>query len=159
MNTTNITMKETVHSTNSHQTKVLVVADDLRLRDLLRRYLAEQGFNVVTAENAQAMNKLRLRERLQCSRPRARQRLVKQAARRRCEIVLGSARLPDGSGRRAYRRVLHRADEPGTVAGPGQRVPGGARARGRRCGCARGCAFDSGGCARWGATGGHPAAV
>jgi hypothetical protein len=38
-------------------------------------------------------HELRLRERLQCSRPRARQRLVKQAARRRCEIVLGSARL------------------------------------------------------------------
>jgi len=62
MNTTN-TAKEAVHSTNSHQTKVLVVDDDLRLRDLLRRYLAEQGFNVVTAENAQAMNKLWLRER------------------------------------------------------------------------------------------------
>lgn len=56
-------MKETAHSTNSHQTKVLVVDDDMRLRDLLRRYLAEQGFNVVTAENAQAMNKLWLRER------------------------------------------------------------------------------------------------
>ncbi|WP_112991561.1 two-component system response regulator OmpR [Herminiimonas fonticola] len=63
MNTTNASMKETTHSTNSHQTKVLVVDDDVRLRDLLRRYLSEQGFNVVTAENAQAMNKLWLRER------------------------------------------------------------------------------------------------
>jgi two-component system phosphate regulon response regulator OmpR len=63
MNTTNASMKDTAHSTNSHQTKVLVVDDDLRLRDLLRRYLSEQGFNVVTAENAQAMNKLWLRER------------------------------------------------------------------------------------------------
>ena len=52
-------------STNSptHQAKILVVDDDLRLRDLLRRYLGEQGFNVVTAENAQAMNKLWIRER------------------------------------------------------------------------------------------------
>src|SRR3569832_1048367 len=33
------------------------------LRHHLRRYLGEQGFNVVTAENAQAMNKLWLRER------------------------------------------------------------------------------------------------
>lgn len=43
--------------------KVLVVDDDLRLRDLLRRYLSEQGFQVVVAENAQAMNKLWMRER------------------------------------------------------------------------------------------------
>lgn len=63
MITINIPMKETPHSTNAHQTKVLVLDDDVRLRDLLRRYLSEQGFNVVTAENAQAMNKLWLRER------------------------------------------------------------------------------------------------
>jgi two-component system phosphate regulon response regulator OmpR len=43
--------------------KILVVDDDQRLRDLLRRYLSEQGFQVVSAENAQAMNKLWLRER------------------------------------------------------------------------------------------------
>ena len=46
-----------------NQAKILVVDDDIRLRDLLRRYLAEQGFQVVTAENAQTMNKLWLRER------------------------------------------------------------------------------------------------
>lgn len=43
--------------------KILVLDDDLRLRDLLRRYLSEQGFQVVVAENAQAMNKLWMRER------------------------------------------------------------------------------------------------
>src|ERR1700752_2761028 len=43
--------------------KIMVVDDDVRLRDLLRRYLAEQGFTVVTAESATAMNKLWLRER------------------------------------------------------------------------------------------------
>ncbi|MGS0740611.1 osmolarity response regulator transcription factor OmpR [Glaciimonas sp. GG7] len=48
---------------NAHQYKILVVDDDIRLRDLLRRYLTEQGFQVVTAENAQAMNKLWIRER------------------------------------------------------------------------------------------------
>ena len=47
----------------THQAKIMVVDDDVRLRDLLRRYLSEQGFNVVTAENAVAMNKLWLRER------------------------------------------------------------------------------------------------
>jgi two-component system phosphate regulon response regulator OmpR len=56
-------------STSSNQSlsepkaKILVVDDDVRLRDLLRRYLTEQGFNVVSAENAQAMNKLWIRER------------------------------------------------------------------------------------------------
>ncbi|MEO7031604.1 MAG: two-component system response regulator OmpR [Herbaspirillum sp.] len=47
----------------AHQFKVLVVDDDIRLRDLLRRYLTEQGFNVLTAESAVAMNKLWIRER------------------------------------------------------------------------------------------------
>jgi two-component system phosphate regulon response regulator OmpR len=63
MNTTNPTANTSSNATPGHQAKILVVDDDLRLRDLLRRYLAEQGFNVVTAENAQAMNKLWIRER------------------------------------------------------------------------------------------------
>lgn len=37
--------------------KILVVDDDRRLRDLLQRYLGEQGFAVKTAENAEAMDK------------------------------------------------------------------------------------------------------
>lgn len=48
---------------SAHGAKIIVVDDDLRLRDLLRRYLSEQGFSVVTAESATAMNKLWLRER------------------------------------------------------------------------------------------------
>ncbi|MFT5588933.1 MAG: two-component system phosphate regulon response regulator OmpR [Bradyrhizobium sp.] len=61
-------MNTTSHSATpatptGHQPKILVVDDDIRLRDLLRRYLSEQGFNVITAENAQTMNKLWLRER------------------------------------------------------------------------------------------------
>ena len=43
--------------------KVLVVDDDPRLRDLLRRYLGENGFNVSVAENGQAMNRIWVRER------------------------------------------------------------------------------------------------
>jgi two-component system phosphate regulon response regulator OmpR len=62
MNTTN-TSPPGVAGNTAHQSKILVVDDDVRLRDLLRRYLTEQGFNVVTAENAQAMNKLWIRER------------------------------------------------------------------------------------------------
>ena len=62
MNTTNTSLPGPAGNT-THQSKILVVDDDVRLRDLLRRYLTEQGFNVVTAENAQAMNKLWIRER------------------------------------------------------------------------------------------------
>ena len=42
--------------------KILVVDDDQRLRDLLQRYLGEQGFAVKTAENAGAMDKCLIRE-------------------------------------------------------------------------------------------------
>jgi two-component system, OmpR family, phosphate regulon response regulator OmpR len=58
--TPGITMRA-MTSTTPH--KILVVDDDQRLRDLLRRYLTEQGFNVFLAENATAMNKLWTRER------------------------------------------------------------------------------------------------
>ena len=37
--------------------KILVVDDDLRLRDLLKRYLAEQGFAVDTVPDASAMDR------------------------------------------------------------------------------------------------------
>ena len=50
-------------NSGGHSAKIMVVDDDVRLRDLLRRYLTEQGFQVVTAESAPAMNKLWLRER------------------------------------------------------------------------------------------------
>ena len=42
--------------------KILVVDDDQRLRDLLQRYLGEQGFVVKTADNASAMDKWLSRE-------------------------------------------------------------------------------------------------
>jgi two-component system phosphate regulon response regulator OmpR len=42
--------------------KILVVDDDGRLRDLLRRYLSEQGFNVTAVEDANAMDKAWQRE-------------------------------------------------------------------------------------------------
>jgi len=48
---------------NRSASKILVVDDDPRLRDLLRRYLGDNGFSVHVAENATAMNKLWLRER------------------------------------------------------------------------------------------------
>lgn len=42
--------------------KILVVDDDPRLRDLLRRYLGENGFQVQVADGAASMNRLWLRE-------------------------------------------------------------------------------------------------
>jgi len=45
------------------KTRILVVDDDLRLRDLLKRYLSEQGFDVHLAQDAAAMDKLLGRER------------------------------------------------------------------------------------------------
>ena len=48
---------------NPRPDRIVIVDDDARIRDLLRRYLTEQGFNVFTAESAPAMNKLWLRER------------------------------------------------------------------------------------------------
>ncbi len=45
------------------KTKILVVDDDLRLRDLLQRYLTEQGFAVSTSSDALAMDRLLARER------------------------------------------------------------------------------------------------
>jgi two-component system phosphate regulon response regulator OmpR len=43
--------------------KILVVDDDLRLRDLLQRYLTEQGFIVTTVSDAPGMDKLLSKER------------------------------------------------------------------------------------------------
>jgi two-component system phosphate regulon response regulator OmpR len=46
-----------------HKTRILVVDDDLRLRDLLQRYLGEQGFAVQTASDAPGMDRSMNRER------------------------------------------------------------------------------------------------
>jgi two-component system OmpR family response regulator/two-component system phosphate regulon response regulator OmpR len=44
------------------QKRILVVDDDVRLRDLLTRYLGEQGFAVKNAENGSVMDKALARE-------------------------------------------------------------------------------------------------
>lgn len=43
--------------------RILVVDDDERLRELLRRYLSEQGFHAFVAAEAHSMSKLWMRER------------------------------------------------------------------------------------------------
>jgi two-component system phosphate regulon response regulator OmpR len=42
--------------------KILVVDDDARIRDLLRRYLSQEGFEVILAEDSKALNRILLRE-------------------------------------------------------------------------------------------------
>jgi two-component system phosphate regulon response regulator OmpR len=42
--------------------KILVVDDDARIRDLLRRYLTQEGFEVILAEDGKALNRIMLRD-------------------------------------------------------------------------------------------------
>jgi two-component system phosphate regulon response regulator OmpR len=50
-------------ATNSqHIDKILVVDDDNRIRDLLRRYLTQEGFEVLLAEDGRALTRVLLRE-------------------------------------------------------------------------------------------------
>lgn len=42
--------------------KIMIVDDDARIRDLLRRYLSQEGFEVMVAEDAKTLNRLLLRE-------------------------------------------------------------------------------------------------
>ena len=49
-------------TTNNRTDKILVVDDDARIRDLLRRYLTQEGFEVMIAEDGKALNRILLRE-------------------------------------------------------------------------------------------------
>ena len=48
--------------TASRVNRILVVDDDARIRDLLRRYLTQEGFDVILAEDGRALNKQLTRE-------------------------------------------------------------------------------------------------
>ena len=47
---------------NPRPHRVVIVDDDARIRDLLRRYLAQEGFDVLLAEDAKALNRVLTRE-------------------------------------------------------------------------------------------------
>ncbi|MDD3016858.1 MAG: two-component system response regulator OmpR [Comamonas sp.] len=49
-------------NTSARTDKILVVDDDARIRDLLRRYLSQENFDVVVAEDGKALDRLLLRE-------------------------------------------------------------------------------------------------
>ena len=44
--------------------KILVVDDDARIRDLLRRYLTQEGFEVFQAEDGKSLTRILLRRPL-----------------------------------------------------------------------------------------------
>ncbi|MDP2066904.1 MAG: response regulator, partial [Burkholderiaceae bacterium] len=46
----------------SRTDKILVVDDDARIRDLLRRYLTQEGFEVMVAEDGKSLSRVLLRE-------------------------------------------------------------------------------------------------
>jgi two-component system phosphate regulon response regulator OmpR len=48
---------------NTRPNKILVVDDDIRIRDLLRRYLMQEGFEVLLAEDGKALNRVLQRNR------------------------------------------------------------------------------------------------
>ena len=47
---------------NPRPNRVVIVDDDARIRDLLRRYLTQEGFDVLLAEDAKALNRVLTRE-------------------------------------------------------------------------------------------------
>jgi two-component system phosphate regulon response regulator OmpR len=48
----------------TNQLKILVVDDDARIRDLLRRYLTQEGFEVMVAEDGKALSRIIMRDTL-----------------------------------------------------------------------------------------------
>lgn len=53
-----VNIKNRIQIMNDLTQKILVVDDDQRLRELLRRYLAEQGFSIETVADASAMDRM-----------------------------------------------------------------------------------------------------
>ena len=51
-----------MNQTTSRNDRILVVDDDQRIRDLLRRYLTQEGFDVVQAEDGKSLNRVLLRD-------------------------------------------------------------------------------------------------
>ncbi|MCK9516729.1 MAG: two-component system response regulator OmpR [Ottowia sp.] len=53
-----------MHPATDHVDKIAIVDDDTRIRDLLRRYLTQEGFEVLVAEDAAALSRIMLRDRV-----------------------------------------------------------------------------------------------
>ncbi|MEO6625642.1 MAG: two-component system response regulator OmpR [Burkholderiaceae bacterium] len=51
-----------MNQTTNRNDRILVVDDDQRIRDLLRRYLSQEGFDVVQAEDGKSLNRVLMRD-------------------------------------------------------------------------------------------------
>ncbi len=51
-----------MNQTPARNDKIMIVDDDVRIRDLLRRYLTQEGFEVLQAEDGKSLTRLLLRE-------------------------------------------------------------------------------------------------
>jgi two-component system, OmpR family, phosphate regulon response regulator OmpR len=51
-----------MNQSTTQTTRILVVDDDTRIRDLLRRYLTQEGFDVILAEDGKALDRSMQRE-------------------------------------------------------------------------------------------------
>ena len=49
-------------STSARADRIVIVDDDARIRDLLRRYLSQEGFEVLLAEDGKALSRFLSRE-------------------------------------------------------------------------------------------------
>ena len=87
----------------TRQNKICVVDDDARIRDLLRRYLAQEGFEVLLAEDAKALNRVLTRETV--------------------DLIVLDLMLPAAAGRQRH-DADHHADSQGRGCRPHRR-PGG----------------------------------
>jgi two-component system phosphate regulon response regulator OmpR len=58
---TNTTLN-VMSQTHQRADKILILDDDVRIRDLLRRYLAQEGFEVILAEDSKALNRIMMRD-------------------------------------------------------------------------------------------------
>ena len=54
--------KANMNAPSSRLNKILIVDDDTRIRDLLRRFLSQEGFDVLLAEDGRAMDRILQRE-------------------------------------------------------------------------------------------------
>lgn len=80
---------------NKQALKILVTDDDQRLRELLKRYLSEQNFQVFTADSASSMNRLWIRERF--------------------DLLVLDLMLPDEDGLSICRRLRHENDQTAII--------------------------------------------
>jgi two-component system phosphate regulon response regulator OmpR len=51
-----------MQNTQTRPNKILVVDDDTRIRDLLKRYLTQEGFDVLLAEDGKSLTRVMMRE-------------------------------------------------------------------------------------------------